>query len=263
MRWVLWVVEARCHWSWHWKKESWGNCSQTTNHFCQKIYISSRVGQVSISRRYQGSRKILNSSLPFGQAAFKFCLPECKSYNTFSLISPSTCTTSYLPGRKAFFFRALDIRVLDFKPVLCNVGLSPYLDHLSSVAFKGTQSKYRSLCFSTNVAFIEWRPLWGKKRETTTYLWACAHRVENMNALFLERHCSELNQVTLLYFQHTEEKPRLKRAWYTNCLTLQLTFSTLYFLFHQRHTSNESFGHFHLVKRVKLLRFCLFLINIW
>ena len=45
----------------------------------------------------------------------------------------------------------------------------------------------------------------------------------------------------VLCFQHTEEGPNLKRICYTNCLTLQLTFSTLYFML--CHTSNESFGH--------------------
>jgi len=31
----------------------------------------------------------------------------------------------------------------------------------------------------------------------TTYLWACAHQVESMNALFVEEDCFGLNQVTL------------------------------------------------------------------
>lgn len=48
---------------------------------------------------------------------------------------------------------------LHLKLLICNVVLSLNLDHLSFLAFKGTQSKHRSLYFSTNVAFIEWRPL--------------------------------------------------------------------------------------------------------
>ena len=54
MQWLVWVVEVRCRWAWHWKmeKEDRGELNQATNHFPLSSDRTSWVEQVSDIRTW-------------------------------------------------------------------------------------------------------------------------------------------------------------------------------------------------------------------
>lgn len=94
----------------------------------------------------------------------------------------------------------LQLKLSPFVDFKCLILIPDQLNHHTFCIVIDTRSRLRSRYFSKDVEFIEWRPLWGKKQATTTFLLACADQMVEMNVLFPEKDFFGPNQVTTAMF---------------------------------------------------------------